>query len=373
MRTLSLATALSLVTTAIGQGTRPGVFLFPSGQPDNGQPELAMNYNDVLIASWTSTLQGPVDLILYGSDISETGFKSLMNTSVPASGNHSLSFTSIATITSIWPVVAQLKVKAREEDGGFTSHRFNISSTDAPPKTLMAISTGSAMTPTTPLAIETAASSTEAFSTATVTNSSSGSSPTHTHGHGSFSKDDGHHSQQKHNNSTLSPGAIIAIVVAIVVGGTFLLVPAIYFHLRRRRSRHELEARVTGQWPETQFPREAAPEEPPSRDVQYQAFHPSGGRSIRRPSNAFTTIVIGMSPSRRPTNASVSPISPTSLSVYELHSSPMIISEMPATPVRKLPHKTGQGEEVANVAQVHELGSENARVEKKEIVVKLQG
>ena len=102
------------------------------------------------------------------------------------------------------------------------------------------------------------------------------------------------------------------------------------------------------------------PKDAPKSDLQHQPSNSSSERSMRKASIASTTIVVGMAPSRRPTDASIPPSVPP---VHELHSSGIIICEMPASPLRKAGREAKEAGQTGSV-QVYEMGSENARLEK---------
>ena len=393
MRVLSLITTCSFIAAAIGQDDGSGYFLFPSGRPGNGQPSLITNFNDVVVSSWTSSLPGTMNLILFGSDNTGIDFRArksaalpqhlsmhsnltfavkVMNISVPATGSHSISFASIASIVSNWPVQAHLNLRPSRADGstgnqGFNSHGFNISSIDRPAKTLMAVPVGSFATLASPPITTTTANSVMTSSSTVATSSASEEPAMHTGRHGSFSTNDGHHFRHGNGNngSGLSKGAIIGIVVAIVVGSLALFGPAVYLYLRRRRLNGEFANRSSRELDNGASERPPTPpKDPPSPSFEYQFSGPFSQRYYRKASNASTTIVVGLAPSRRPTNASISPASPTRPTIHELRASGQMICEMPATPLRESLEKQSREAVEVKEMQVYEMDSENAVLEK---------
>ena len=282
-------------------------------------------------------------------------------------GGHSFTFSSIAKTTRNWPVIAHLSLPAREDIGRFSSHGFNITSMNAPAKTLIATSTASPSTFTTlstPSTVTASASLIETSSTGAPSSSAATTS------HGGFFRDDGHfrshHGGGGGRGGGLSTGAIVGIVVAIIAGGLALLAPAIWLHMRRRRLRRELAA-MTNQEPPKAPPKDSPTI--PNSELQHQFSKSSSQSWVRKLSSASTTIVVGMAPSRRPTDASVSPAARPKTAVHELHSSAVI--EMPATPLLKAQGGADRQAGRLGSVQVYEMGSENARLEK-EIYQKLE-
>ena len=78
MQLLKLTLSFFGVIGILGEDAGNGLFLFPPGLAGDGQAGLTANCADVLISSWTSYLQGPIDLILYGSDITGTSSEARM-------------------------------------------------------------------------------------------------------------------------------------------------------------------------------------------------------------------------------------------------------------------------------------------------------
>ncbi|KAL9075029.1 MAG: hypothetical protein Q9157_004164 [Trypethelium eluteriae] len=360
---MALAALLNSIVATTGQAVGSGLFLFPSGQAGDPQPGLTLNYNDILISSWISQLQGSVDLILYGSDVSGTGFAILMNTSVPAIGTHQISFTSIATTTRNWPVGAHLSLQAREEKDGFDSHSFNVTSRDVPPRTLMATAPSPSSVLLTPTSMIASASSGLPTDKSASPTGRGGKNSTHTgHRHHGFSTEDDRRSHH-HRASGLSGGAIAGITIGVIAGGVAMLMPAICFHLRRRRSKRELAIKEAGAPPS--LPPTVPPKVSSGSDLPHDLSVSSHGSNMRKPSNASsTTIVVGLAPSRRPTETSSSLARPSTPTIHELYASGQMINEMPATPVKIRSETSSKDiEKLRSSVQVYEIDSENAILE----------
>ncbi|KAL9090542.1 MAG: hypothetical protein Q9165_005303 [Trypethelium subeluteriae] len=256
-----------------------------------------------------------------------------MNTTVPAIGSHQISFASIATTTRNWPVEAHLSLQVREEKGGFDSHSFNVTSRDVPPKTLMATASSSSSALLIPASMLASASTELPTNSPAMPTGRGGKNSTHTlHGHHGFSREDDRRSHH-HHASGLSSGAVAGITIGVIAGGIAMLMPAVCFHLRRRRSKRELAIQEAEERPN--LPPAVPPEVLPSSDLQHDLPVSSHGSNMRKPSNASTTtILVGLAPSRRPTETSFSLASPSTPTIHELYASGQMINEMPATPLK---------------------------------------
>ncbi|KAI9710257.1 MAG: hypothetical protein M1820_002750 [Bogoriella megaspora] len=356
MQLMFLIIQFVLIAAINGQGEGEGLFQYPPSGRSNASGGLKINYNDVLVSSWTSNLQGKIQLTFAASENGGTSYTSYMQPKVPSTGTHAFSFVANASDTTAWPVIARLQLVSLDNNDGFNSNDFTITSSEAPPRTFMAAASSSLSSTTTsnptsaptilissiiPTIIYTQPTISSPATTPAVTSSpptaapdtTSSSSPDgnkdHGHRRNSGNQDDdnndnngrnNHHGgggdgngngdgdgdgngngngKGHHRNNGLSTGAIIGITVGVICFGLLILIPAALYSWRRRRLQRlaAAQAATSDDTSETRLRYQ-----PSNSSNRTQATgHGNGtmrsiGKSGRRPSS--TTITIGI-PSER--------------------------------------------------------------------------